>query len=100
MLYPSYAREWDLSPVVVTTVFGAYPVVLLLALLVVGDLSDVIGRRRTMLIGIGLISVSAIAFSLADGVALLYVGRALQDLRHRAGPGCGERLPRRQQRLG
>ncbi|MWV49471.1 MFS transporter [Rathayibacter sp. VKM Ac-2803] len=80
VLYPSYAAEWGLSPVVITTVFGAYPVVLLLALLVVGDLSDVIGRRRTMLIGIALISASALAFSLADGVALLYVGRSLQGL--------------------
>ncbi|KQQ04115.1 MULTISPECIES: MFS transporter [unclassified Rathayibacter] len=80
VLYPSYAREWDLSPVVITTVFGAYPLVLLLALLVVGDLSDVIGRRRTMLLGIALISVSAVAFSFADGIALLYVGRALQGL--------------------
>lgn len=80
VLYPSYAAEWNLSPVVVTSVFGAYPVALLLSLLVVGGLSDVIGRRRTMIAGILLIAVSAIAFSLADGVALLYVGRALQGV--------------------
>ncbi|SMH47294.1 Predicted arabinose efflux permease, MFS family [Rathayibacter oskolensis] len=80
VLYPSYAREWDLSSVVITTVFSAYPAALLLALLVVGDLSDAIGRRRTMLLGIALISVSAVAFSFADGVALLYVGRALQGV--------------------
>ncbi|WP_068212928.1 MFS transporter, partial [Rathayibacter tanaceti] len=80
VLYPSYAEEWDLSPVVVTSVFGAYPVALLLALLVVGDLSDVIGRRRTMLLGMALISVSAVAFSFAAGVGLLYLGRGLQGL--------------------
>ncbi|MBO0985715.1 MFS transporter [Rathayibacter sp. SD072] len=80
VLYPSYAAEWDLAPVVVTSVFAAYPAALLLSLLVVGDLSDVIGRRRTMLLGVALIAVSAIAFSLASGVALLYVGRALQGV--------------------
>ncbi|MCJ1689110.1 MFS transporter [Rathayibacter sp. VKM Ac-2927] len=80
VLYPSYVQEWGLSPVVITSVFGAYPVALLLALLLIGGLSDVIGRRRTMLLGIALIAVSAVVFSLADGVALLYVGRAMQGV--------------------
>ncbi|WP_230674023.1 MFS transporter [Rathayibacter sp. Leaf248] len=80
VLYPTYAQEWGLSSVVVTSVFAAYPAALLLSLLVVGDLSDVIGRRRTMLLGIALIAVSAIVFSLAGGVALLYAGRALQGV--------------------
>ncbi|NQX26770.1 MFS transporter [Microbacteriaceae bacterium VKM Ac-2854] len=78
VLYPSYAALWQLTPVVITTIFGTYPVALLLALLLVGGLSDVIGRRRTMLAGVALIALSAIAFSLASDVTLLYVGRALQ----------------------
>lgn len=78
VLYPSYAALWQLTPVVITTIFGTYPVALLLALLLVGGLSDVIGRRRTMLAGVALIALSALAFSLASDVTLLYVGRALQ----------------------
>lgn len=80
VLYPSYARVLDLSPIAITSVFAAYPAALLVALLVVGDLSDVIGRRRTMLAGIALIAVSAVAFSLASGIGALYVGRALQGV--------------------
>ncbi|NQX12931.1 MFS transporter [Microbacteriaceae bacterium VKM Ac-2855] len=80
VLYPSYAAEWGLTPVVITTIFGTYPVALLLALLLVGGLSDMIGRRRAMLAGIILIVLSAAAFALASDVAMLYVGRALQGV--------------------
>ncbi|TIH39451.1 MFS transporter [Subtercola vilae] len=78
VLYPSYAAEWHLSAAVITTVFATYPVALLVVLLVFGSISDTIGRRNAMLIGVGLILISAFAFVLAPDVLWLYVGRALQ----------------------
>lgn len=78
VLYPTYAAEWMLSSTVITTVFATYPVVLLVVLLVFGSLSDVIGRRLAMLLGVGLILVSALVFVAAPDVSWLYLGRALQ----------------------
>ena len=80
VLYPIYAAEWNLPSVVITTVFGTYPVALLITLLVFGGVSDVIGRRRTMLIGIALIGVAAAVFAFAPNVGFLYVGRVLQGI--------------------
>ena len=52
VLYPVYAAKWDLPPVVTTSVFGVYPLALLVVLLFFGSLSDTIGRRRAILIGV------------------------------------------------
>jgi hypothetical protein len=78
VLYPSYEAEWKLSSVVVTSVFGTYPVALLLVLLVFGGVSDFIGRRRTMLLGILLIALSAVLFAAASDVGWLFGARVLQ----------------------
>lgn len=80
VLYPAYAAEWNLAPVVTTSVFGAYPIALLLVLLFAGGLSDTIGRRRAMLLGITLIGVSAVVFALAPNVGFLFAGRVLQGV--------------------
>ena len=78
VLYPSYEADWHLTSVVVTSVFGTYPVALLLVLLFFGGVSDFVGRRRTMLFGIALIAASAVVFALAPSVGWLFVARALQ----------------------
>jgi MFS family permease len=78
VLYPSYEADWKLSSVVVTSVFGTYPVALLIVLLFFGGVSDFVGRRRTMLFGIVLIALSAVVFALAPNVGWLYVARTLQ----------------------
>lgn len=80
VLYPVYSAEWNLAPVVVTSVFGTYPLALLVVLLFFGGVSDRVGRRRAMLIGIALIGTSAVAFALAPNVSLLFVGRVLQGV--------------------
>ncbi|RFA19455.1 MFS transporter [Subtercola boreus] len=78
VLYPTYAAEWQLSSTVITTIFATYPLVLLIVLLVFGSISDTIGRRLAMLMGVGLILVSGLVFVAAPEVSWLYVGRALQ----------------------
>ena len=78
VLYPSYEADWHLTSVVVTAVFGTYPVALLLVLLFFGGVSDFVGRRRTMLFGIALIAASAVVFALAPSIGWLFVARALQ----------------------
>lgn len=80
VLYPVYAAEWGLTPVVTTSVFGAYPLALLLVLFFFGSISDVIGRRRAILVGVALIAASAAVFALAPNVGFLYLGRVLQGI--------------------
>lgn len=80
VLYPTYEAEWHLPSVVVTSVFGTYPVALLIVLLFFGGVSDYIGRRRTMLIGIALIAGSAVLFAVAPSVGWLFAARALQGV--------------------
>lgn len=80
VLYPVYAAEWDLTPVVTTSVFGAYPLALLLVLFFFGSISDTIGRRRAILIGVALIAASAAVFAIAPNVGFLYAGRVLQGV--------------------
>jgi MFS family permease len=80
VLYPSYAAEWHLSSVVVTTVFATYPVALLIVLLFFGGISDFTGRRRAMLIGVALIALAAAVFAIAPSVGFLYLGRVLQGV--------------------
>jgi MFS family permease len=78
VLYPSYEADWKLTSVVITSVFGTYPVALLLVLIFFGGVSDYVGRRRTMLFGILLIAVSAVLFAVAPNVGWLFAARALQ----------------------
>ena len=80
VLYPTYKADWHLSSVVVTSVFGTYPVALLIVLLFFGGVSDYIGRRRTMLFGIALIALSAVLFAAAPNVGWLFAARALQGI--------------------
>ncbi|WP_431926025.1 MFS transporter [Amycolatopsis tucumanensis] len=80
VLYPVYAADWGLPSVVTTSVFATYPLTLLLMLLFAGGLSDVIGRRRAMLIGIVLIGFGAGLFAIATNVGVLFAGRAVQGI--------------------
>ncbi|WP_448058677.1 MFS transporter [Cellulomonas hominis] len=74
--YPLYATAWGLTPVVTTAVFAVYPIVMVAALLVFGDLSDSIGRRAILLIGLSLSALGVLGFALATDVTWLFVGRA------------------------
>lgn len=78
VLYPLYAQEWGLTPAITTAVFGTYPLALIVVLLLFGGVSDAIGRRRAMMIGIALIAASAIVFAVAPNVGFLFFGRVMQ----------------------
>ncbi|NNC13452.1 MFS transporter [Planctomonas sp. JC2975] len=80
MVYPLYERAWQLSPAVTTSVFAVYPIVLIVVLLLLGDLSDHIGRRTSILIGLASIATGVLVFALAPSVEWLFVGRVFQGL--------------------
>ncbi|MBF4571152.1 MFS transporter [Herbiconiux sp. VKM Ac-1786] len=78
--YPLYSAEWDLSPVVVTAVFGTYPVALVVTLLLTGSLSDHVGRRIAILLGVAGMLVGTLLFAVALDVQMLFVGRAFMGI--------------------
>ena len=78
--YPLYAEEWKLTTSTTTAIFAVYPIVLVVALAVFGNLSDYIGRRSAMLIGLGLSFAGVVLFAAAPSVEWLFAGRALMGL--------------------
>jgi MFS family permease len=79
-LYVVYQAEWGFSAITLTSVFGVYALTLLGALVVAGDVSDHVGRRPALLLGLGVELVAMLAFAEASGVGWLFAARALQGL--------------------
>jgi MFS family permease len=76
-LYSEYQREWHFSSLTVTLIFAVYALAALLALLVVGRLSDSIGRKP-VLIGAQLLLLGGFGvFLAADNQGYLLAARAL-----------------------
>ena len=74
-----YRTELDLSPVVLTALFGAYAIGLVPTLFVAGPASDRLGRRAIVLPFALLSLLASLVFLLAtSSVAWLLVGRLLQ----------------------
>jgi predicted MFS family arabinose efflux permease len=80
MVYPLYAADFHLTPVVITTIFAVYPLSLVVVLIIFGSISDYIGRRTTMLIGVAALIVGSILFAIAPNVGLLFAGRLFQGI--------------------
>jgi MFS family permease len=75
MTYPLYASEWHLTPAVTTAIFAVYPLVVVTVLICFGDISDYIGRRTTMLIGLGASLMGVLLFAVAPSVHWIFLGR-------------------------
>lgn len=80
MAYRLYADEWDLNHTVTTGIFAIYPVVVILTLIGFGGISDHIGRRATMLVGLGASLAGTLLFAVAPDVLWLFAGRALMGV--------------------
>ncbi len=79
-LYVLYQRELGFSTPIITVIFAAYAIGVLVALLLLGSASDVIGRRSTLLAGLVCATLSGVAFLLADELVLLLAARLLSGL--------------------
>src|ERR1700694_3373238 len=77
-LYQEYQEHFGLTPFMITIIFAAYVLCLLLALLTVGSLSDYIGRRPAILAALTLNVLAMILFMTAGSAAALIVARAIQ----------------------
>jgi predicted MFS family arabinose efflux permease len=79
-LYATYQKAWGFSALTITVVFGVYALAFLSALLIVGRLSDHVGRRPVLLAGIAGQIVALLVFIEAHSVAALLVARIVQGL--------------------
>ena len=78
--YPVLQERLGFSSAVLTVVFAVYAVLLLLTLLVAGSLSDHVGRRPVLFVGLVVLAASMVALWQADAVATLVVARAVQGV--------------------
>jgi MFS family permease len=76
-LYGVYEREWHLAPITTTLVFAVYAFAALGAVLVAGQISDRYGRKPLLVGAAVAMVVGLVVFMTADGVAALFVARAL-----------------------
>jgi MFS family permease len=76
-LYALYRRQYGFSELTLTLIYAAYALGNFAALLLLGRLSDQIGRRRTALPALALGGLSTACFLCAFDTAWLFVGRAL-----------------------
>jgi MFS family permease len=79
-LLPIYERQWNFAPWLLTLAFGAYAIGLLGAVLVLGRLSDYVGRRPVLLASVALELVSMVMFLLAPDIVWLIAARVVQGV--------------------
>jgi MFS family permease len=79
-LYVIYRDRLHLSPITQSLIFAAYVLGAFAALIVLGRLSDQVGRRPVLFGAIVLSAVSTLLFIFAGGTAMLYAARAVSGL--------------------
>jgi MFS family permease len=76
-LYTLYQARFGFTVLMITVIFATYAAGVIVALLLLGRLSDQIGRRPVLLLGLGTSALSAVAFLVAAGLPLLLIGRVI-----------------------
>lgn len=79
-LYQHYNAVWHGTALTTTEAFGIYALAVLGGLLVLGELSNHVGRRPVLLIAIALQAVALLLFATAGSFEPLFLGRVLQGL--------------------
>ena len=80
MTYPLYASEWNLTHTATTAIFAVFPIVVVAVLMFSGDVSDYIGRRSTLLIGLSSSLLGTALFAVAPSILWVFAGRAFIGL--------------------
>lgn len=79
-LYVVYQQEWGFSATTLTVVFAVYVLALIGSLVVVGALSDHVGRRPVLAAAIALEAVALVLFITAGDVTVLLAARVAQGI--------------------
>lgn len=79
-LYQRYALEWHGTALTTTEVFGVYAASVLAGILVLGELSNHVGRRPVLLAALAGQAIAVSLFAVATSFEPLFVGRVVQGL--------------------
>jgi MFS family permease len=79
-LYAVYRERFGFSGTELTLIFATYTVVLVPSLLLFGQVSDRVGRRRVLVGGLAGATVGLLLLALAASTAWLFVARAVQGI--------------------
>lgn len=92
--FPAIARELNASPVAMQQTISVYMVAYALMSLLHGPLSDALGRRRVILVGVAMFALASIGCALAGSIGSLLAFRALQGISAGAGLIVGRAIIR------
>jgi predicted MFS family arabinose efflux permease len=87
-LYAVYQTAWGFTPITITLVFGIYALAVLGALLVLGGVSDFVGRRPVLIVAVLLQAAAMLVFATATGVSSLILARIIQGISAGAAVGA------------
>jgi MFS family permease len=76
-LYPLFEQRYSFGELMVTVIFAVYAFGVIAGLLVFGNLSDEIGRKPVLMIGLAFSALSAFLFLFAGSLAPIYAGRVV-----------------------
>lgn len=79
-LYVVYQQQWGFSATTLTVVFAVYVLGLIASLLVLGALSDHVGRRPVLAAAIALEAVALVLFITAGDLTVLLLARLVQGV--------------------
>ena len=74
-LYPLFEQRYSFGELMVTVIFGVYAFGVIAGLLVFGNLSDEIGRKPVLLVGLAFSAASAFLFVFAGSLVPIFAGR-------------------------
>ena len=79
-LYPLFEQRYSFGELLVTVIFAIYAFGVIAGLLLFGKLSDQIGRKPLLLLGLALSAVNALLFLLAGSLVPIYAARVISGL--------------------
>ena len=79
-LLPIYQHQWGFQPWVLTLAFGVYAFSLLVSIVVIGSLSDHIGRRPLMISALAIDLVAMLMFLAAPSIGWIIAARIVQGV--------------------
>lgn len=79
-LFSLYQQQLDLSPGMVTFIFGIYALTIIPTSLVAGQISDRVGRKKILILGLVMSLIGTVCFAFADGIFTILLSRFFQGL--------------------
>ena len=76
-LYPLFERRYSFGELMVTVIFVVYAFGVIAGLLAFGDVSDELGRKPVLMVGLAFSAASAFLFIFASSLVPIFAGRVL-----------------------